>query len=325
MKLNCKFQKPQKFALRHIPPTMRLVQLQLSDIMSLGPASLIAEYDGGCNFLYMGTLTHNLRSRWPLRTETRDTCVIASPSRFAELPLGAFRTRCLIRGLVRSVEKQEWDHVQWIVSQLPSDHALHSDKLTSAVLQTGVVSAIRYTIGIAEIRQVARPIFRIAAVDAVCNGHVDAAKYLCSRFTDRTLRQNVAMAASQEGDTALVKWCAENTLNSGIPSDVVRSLVYRGNVDALEWLRQRNENSVTVDQLVLYGALGGHLEAVDWALDNTDCTYNMEEICLMVCVKGLLGMLRHLVETRSFHFKADDCLRFAKKGSGISRWLTKRR
>ena len=302
---------------------MRL--LQLSDIFSLGPVSLIAEYDGGCNFLYMGTLTHNLRSRWPLPTETRDTCVIASPSRFAELPPGAFRTRCLIRGLVRALEKEEWDRVEWIVSQLPSDHALHSDNLTSAILRTGVVSAIRYTIGVAEIRQVARPMFRIAAVNAVCNGHVDAAKYLCERFTDGTLRRNVAMAASMEGDTALVKWCAENTLNSGIPSDVVRSLIYRGNVDALEWLRQRDQKSVTADQLVLYAALGGHVEAVDWALDNTDPKYNMEEICLMVCVKGLLGMLRHLVETRSFHFNAADCLRFAKKGSGVARWLTERR
>lgn len=194
--------------------------------------------------------------------------------------------------------------------------------MTSAILQTGVVSAIRYAIGVTEIRQVARPMFRIAAVNAVCNGHVDAAKYLCARFTDRTLRHNVATAASKEGDTALVKWCAENTLNSGIPSDVVRSLIYHGNVDALEWLRQRDQNSVTADQLVLYAALGGHVEAVDWVLDNTDCEYNMEEICLMVCVKGLLGMLRHLVEARSFHFDAADCLRFAKKGSGVARWLT---
>lgn len=302
---------------------MRLVQL--SDIFILGPASLIAEYDGGCNFLYMGTLTQNLRSRWPLLTETRDTCVIASPSRFAELPLGAFRTRCLIRGLVRAIEEDEWDLVKWIVSQLPSDHALYSDNLTSATLRTGVVSAIRYTIGVAEIRQVARPMFRIAAVNAVRNGHVDAAKYLCARFTDRKLRHNVATTASMEGDTALVKWCAEHTLISGIPSDVVRSLIYRGNVDALEWLRQRDQNSVTADHLVLYAALGGHVEAVDWALDNTDCKYNMEEICLMVCVKGLLGMLRYLVEARSFHFNAADCLRFAKKGSGVARWLTERR
>ena len=302
---------------------MRL--LQLSDILSLGPASLIAEYDGGCNFLYMGTLTHNLRSSWPLPTETRDTCVIASPSRLAELPPGGFRTRCLIRGLVRAVDTEEWGHVQWIVSRLPSDHTLYSDNLTAAVLRTGVVSAIRYTIGIAEIRQVARPMFRIAAVNAVCNGHVDAAKYLCARFTDRTLRHSVATAASQQGDTALVKWCAENTLNRGIPLDVVRSLLYRGNVDALEWLRQRDQNSVTADHLVLYAALGGHVEAVDWVLDNTDCGYDMEEICLMVCAKGLLGMLHHLVEARSFLFNVADCLRFARKGSGVARWLTERR
>lgn len=294
--------------------------LPLSSILNLGPAKLISEYDGGCNFLYMGTLCRDVRASWPLRPETRETCVFTSTARLGELVPGQFRTNCFVRGLVYAVDARKWNQVEWIVARLPNDYALYSDKLTSAILETGVVSAINYAISITETRA-ARPMYRIAAAKAVCKGHVDAAKYLCTRFADKMLKHDVAVTAAMEGNNLLIKWCLKNT--HVFPSEATRALVYRGNVEALEWLRSAETefDPLTTDQLVLYAALGGHVEAVDWVLDNTEPRFNAEEVCLMVCAKGLLPVFKYLVEKRGFVFNREDCIRFAKKGSGVAGWL----
>lgn len=295
----------------------------LSDILSLGPTSLICAYDGGCNYLCLGTLSRATRKSWPLSTTTVSNCVITSTPRLAELQVGPFRTKCFVQGLVCAVNMQQWDIVEWIVPRLPTKYALFTDKLTSAVLETGVVPAIKYAISITESKN-ARPMFRVAAVNAVCKGHIDAAKYLCTRFTDNTLRKNVALAACLEGRTCLIKWCVE-TMNA-FPPEATRALAYKGNIDVLEWLRANGQASeLGSSQLVLYAALGGHVRALDWVLDtNTDAGFVEEEVCLMVCVKGFLHVLRHLVVRRRFAFNKANCIRFAKKGSGVACWLTTR-
>lgn len=294
----------------------------LPNIISLGPTSLICEYDGGCNFLYFGTLSKDVRARWPVSTKTASNCVITSTARLEELPIGTFRTKCFVRGLVCAVNTQQWDTVEWIVPRLPSEYALYTDKLTSAVLETGVVPAIKYVISVTESKK-ARPVFRVAAVNAVCKGHTEAAKYLCTRFSDSRLRKNVAMAACLEGRTSLVKWCAETMY--AFPPDATRALAYKGNIDALEWLRENGNTSELVNsQLVLYAALGGHVKALDWVLDNTETRFVAEEVCLMVSAKGLLHVLKHLVTRRGFTFNRADCIRFAKKGSGVAYWLMTR-
>ena len=294
----------------------------LSDILSLGPTSLICAYDGGCNYLYLGTLSRASRKSWPLSTTTVSNCVITSTARLAELPVGPFQTKCFVQGLVCAVDTQQWATVQWIVPRLPTEYALFTDKLTSVILETGVVPAIEWAISTTENKK-ARPIFRVAAVNAVCKGHIDAAEYLCTRFTDRTLRKNVALAACLEGRTSLVKWCA--TTMYAFPSEGIRALAYKGNIDALEWLKASGQASELVcSQLVLYAALGGHIQALDWVLDNTDAGFVAEEVCLMVCAKGLLDVLRHLVISRRFTFNSADCIRFAKKGSGVAHWLVAR-
>ena len=297
--------------------------LPICSILNLGPTKLISEYDGGCNFWYLGTLCKDVRTSWPLRKETRETCVYTSTARLSELVPGDFRTRCLVRGLVYAVDARKWDQVEWIVLRLPNDYALYSDKLTSAILETGVVSAINYAISINETRA-ARPMFRIAAAKAVIKGHVDAAEYLCRRFMDNRLKQTVAVTAAMEGNNLLVKWCLENM--HVFPSEATRALAYRGNVQALEWSRSAeiDSDSLAVDQLVLYAALGGHVEAVDWVLDNTEPRFNPEEVCLMVSAKGLIDVLKHLVDKRGFGYNRSDCSRFAKKGSGVACWLLTR-
>ncbi|CAN0082364.1 unnamed protein product [Sphacelaria rigidula] len=289
----------------------------LRDILSLGPTSLICEYDGGCNYSYLGTLSRSVRATWALSTTTALSCVTTSTARLAELPTGPFRTKCLIQGLVHAVDAQEWDIVQWIVPRLPKKYALYTDKLSSAVLETGVVSAIKYAISITETKT-ARPIFRVAPVNAVCKYHSDAAKHLCTRFADSTLRKNVALAACLEGNTALIQWCAE-TMHA-FPTECVRALAYKGNVDALEWLRANSKASDLIsDQLVLYAALGGHVQALDWVLDNNPgIMFDAEEVCLMVCTKGMLNVLKHLVVMRGFRLKMAACTRFAKRGSGVA-------
>lgn len=50
--------------------------------------------------------------------------------------------------------------------------------------------------------------------------------------------------------------------------------------------------------------------------------FHAEEVCLMVYTKGLLHVLNHLVVTRGFRFNVADCIRFAKRGSGVASWLT---
>lgn len=296
--------------------------LPLSTILNLGPAMvLISEYDGGCNFLYMGTLCREIRASWPLRPETRETCVFTSTARLGELVPGQFRTRCFVRGLVYAVDARKWDHAEWIVARLPNDYALYSDKLTSAILETGVVSAIHYAIPITETK-VARPMVRIAAAKAVGKGHIDAVKYMCTRFADKRLKHDVAVTSATEGNNLLVKWCLQNM--HVFPPEATRALVYRGNVETLEWLcgAETESDPLATDQLVLYAALGGHVEAVDWVLDNTEPRFNAEEVCLMVCAKGLLSVFKHLVEKRGFGFNRSDCVRFAKKGSGVAGWLS---
>lgn len=295
--------------------------LPLSSILSLGPTKLIADYDGGCNFLYLGTLCKDIRASWTLRTETRAACVTTSTARLEELVPGQFRTDCFVRGLVYAVDSVKWDQVEWIVARLPPDYALYTDKLTSAVLETGVVSAINYVISGAETKT-ARSMFRVAAVKAVCKGHSEAAKYLCTRFTDSRLSRSVLVAAAMEGDLHIIKWCIE-TMHD-FPTDATRALAYRGNIEALEWLRSTGTDSLATDQLVLYAALGGSVGAVDWVLSNTSPRYRAEEVCLMVSAKGLLEVLKHLVDKRGFAFNRADCVRFAKKGSGVACWLTTR-
>lgn len=290
----------------------------LSNILSLGPASLISEYDGGRNFMFFGALSKDVRASWSLSTKTSARCVFSSITRMNELPLGKFRTTCFIRGLVCAVDNQQWEVVEWIVPRLPEKYALYSDALIKKVLETGVVRAIEYTISVRETK-VARPIFRIAAVNAVHSGHTDAAKYLCTRFKDGNIRQECALAASLSGDFDLIKWCAG--IMRYFPPAAIRALVYRGDVGALEWLMSTDDGSLTSDQLVLYAALGGHIAAVDWLLDNTVASFNAEEVCLMVCAKGLLGVLKHLVVRRGFGLNRSDCIRFAKKGSGVACWL----
>ena len=294
--------------------------LSLASILNLGPIKLISDYDGGCNYLYLGTLSRVVNATWPLAKETRAACIITSTKRLGELPPNSqFTVNCFVRGLVCAVDTKSWDRVQWITSRLPHGYTLYSDGLTSAILETGVVSAIDYAISNKEPLESARPMFRIAATKAVREGHHDAAKYLCTRFADSTLKQNVAVAAALEIDGSLVKWCID-TMHV-FPTEAARALVYRGNIEALECLRSSGSDCLKCDQLVLYASLGGHVEAVDWVLNNTTNRFNQEEVCLMVCAKGLLCMLKHLVLNRGFSFNRQDCIRFAKNGSGVAGWI----
>ena len=213
----------------------------------------------------------------------------------------------------------QWETVEWIVPRLPDEYAMYTDKLTSAILETGVVSAINYTISITEAKS-ARPMFRVAAVSAVCKGHIEAAKYLCTRFMDSTIRKSVVLTVCPEGNTSLIKWCAD-TMHS-LPEESTRALLYRGNIHALNGLKTKGKVSGTSVQLVLYAALGGHAEALEWVLDSNPGTrFSTEEMCLMVCTKGLLGTFQHLVVRRGFGYNTSDYVRFAKKGSGIARWF----
>lgn len=289
--------------------------------LSLGPAKTISEYDGGCNFLYIGTLSRTFRARWPLETMTHAACVATSVARLDELCPGPSRTACLVRGSVYAVEKRKWEQVEWIVPRLPTEFALYSDKLTRAIMKTGVVPAINFAISISETKA-ARPIFRIGAVDAVRSGHSDAAKYLCTRFfVDKRGIKGVALAASSVGNLPLVEWCLDNM--TSFPTEATRALVYTGNIEALKPLKSAKSGicALRSEKLVLYAALGVCLEAIDWFLDQTTPRFNAREICLMVSTKGLLHVLEHLVERRGFAYNRAECVRFAKKGSGVADWL----
>lgn len=300
--------------------------MPFSDTLSIGPVSLICEYDGGQGFLYVGCLSKDVRARWPMgMTATSLNCAASSPSRLGEVPEGAFRTKCFVRGLVRAADAQEWGTVEWIVPRLPEEFAMFTDNLTSAVLETGVVDAIRYVIPTTDNAKAARPMHRVAAVNCVCRGHVDAAKFLCTRFNDSSLRHNVTLAACLEGQTSLIQWSAEQLFSLNFPREASRALLYKGSVRELEWLKAEGHVSRYMDQFVLYAALGGHIEAVDWVLDSfpgARARFDEEEICLMVCTKGLVGVLEHLVARRRFRLNASDCIRFAKKGSGVAGWLS---
>ena len=70
----------------------------LSDILSLGPTSLISAYDGGCNYLFLGTLSKDVRESWPFATKSTLPCVITSAARMGELPVGPFRTKIVDTG-----------------------------------------------------------------------------------------------------------------------------------------------------------------------------------------------------------------------------------
>lgn len=289
-----------------------------STFLSLGPASLIADYDGGSNYMYMGVLSREFRAQWPLPTSTSMGSVITSTARLAELPPGEIQTQCLVHGLAWALNRKLWAQVEWVVHRLPATCRLYSDNLTARILNTGSVAAMRYAI-LETDSKTARPMFRVAAVEAVNRGRTDAAQYLCTRFTDSRILRAVAVAASTTGNLEMMMWCA-NTMHT-FPTDAIRVLVYNGNVDALKWLQSARENSFDSDQLVLYAALGGHLPAVDWVLNNTGARYDEKEVCLMVGAKGLLHVLRHLILSRGFAFNRSDCIRFAKKKSEVERWL----
>ncbi len=291
--------------------------------LSLGPTTIISCFDGGSNYLYLGTLSKNFRATWPMETLTHVGCVATSVARLSELRPGRFRTSCFVRGLVYAVEKQKWEQVDWIVQRLPKDYALYSDKLTLAIMKTGVVPAIRYAISSLEAKAPARSIFRIAAIEAVHRGHRDAAKYLCTRFfADKRVIKGVVLAASSTSDLPLVEWCLDNM--TSFPAEATRALAYKGNVEALKRLKMDRVGMISLksaEQLTLYAALGGCVEAIDWILDQTTPRFNAREICLMVSTKGLLHVLQHLIERRGFAYSREDCVRFAKRGSGVAAWL----
>lgn len=134
-----------------------------SDFLTVGPASLISEYDGGLNYMYMGVLSKEFRAQWPLPTSTGMGSVITSTARMAEIPPGEFRTECFIHGLVWALDQELWEQVWWIVPRLPEGYKLYNDNRTARILTTGSVAAIRYAISASESKP-ARPIFRVAAV-----------------------------------------------------------------------------------------------------------------------------------------------------------------
>ncbi|CAM9693055.1 unnamed protein product [Pylaiella littoralis] len=288
------------------------------NLLCFGPASLISEFDGGLNYMYLGVLSRECCAQWPLCTSTVMGIVITSTARLAEVPLGDFRTRCFIHGLVWAIDRKLWAQVSWIVDHLPDTHRLYSDNLIARILETGGVAAISYAIPVTE-PKTARPMFRDAAVEAANKGQTKVAQYLCTRFTNIKICGAVVLAASARGNLEMVKWCA-NKMHD-FPTDAIKALLINGNVDALEWLKNLGKNPLDSDRLVIYAALGGHLSALDWVLDNTMAKYDEREVCLMVGVKGLLHVLKHLIVCRGFAFNRTKCIRFAKKNSGVGAWL----
>lgn len=297
----------------------------LSSVLHFGPGKLISEFDGGSNFLYLGTLSKDIHGSWDLPRETCSSCASSSISRLQELSPGEFKTNCLIQALVRGIDTNEWGQVNWVVPRLPPDYSLYSDKLLDAVVKTGVVSAIRYAT-MMEDKGIARPSIGIAAIEAVRRGHVDAAKYLYGRFEDDwRLRRVIIVEASAKGDTTLIKWLAGTT--DRWPSEGTYALLHGGHVEALDALKGSiSENSLfDSGKVILYAALGGHLETVIWVFENSPTnpidTMDDRELCLMVCTSGHLDVLKYLVCSKGFRLNKRDCIRFARKGSGIDRWL----
>jgi hypothetical protein len=274
--------------------------VNLSSILSAIPARLISEYDGGLNYLYLGTLSKDVRSAWSLPKETWATCAVDSLTRILEIPPGQARTACLVRGLARAIDNDEWDQILRMTSLLPPECAMYSDELSCAMLETGVVKAVRHVLPprLRGEHKTLPPMFRVAAANAVRKGHVEAVKYVWTRVT------------------------------GGWPAEATHELCYRGNTEALDYLHGTSLElglHCKTGKAVLYAALGGHVETVDWVLDNIPHHVRLElnerDLCLMVSTKGHLVLLKHLVDERGFHFSRVGCARFAKKGSGIGHWL----
>lgn len=304
--------------------------VNLSSILSAIPARLISEYDGGPNYFYLGTLSKDVRSAWSLPKETCTTCAIDSPTRILDMPPGQARTACLVRGLARAIDNDEWDRILRMTSLLPPECAMYSDELSCAMLETGVIKAIRHVLP-SRLRgehKTLPPMFRVAAANAVRKGHTEAVKYVWTRVTgDARWREAVVVAACREGDLSLIKWCSTMLINKW-PSEATHELCYRGNTEALDYLHGTSLElglHCKTGKAVLYATLGGHVETVDWVLDNIPhhVRLGLDErgVCLMVSTKGHLVLLKHLVGERGFQFSRVGCARFAKKGSGIEHWL----
>lgn len=297
----------------------------LSNILHFGPGKLISEFDGGSNFFYLGTLSKDVRESWDFTRETCSSCASSSISRLEELPTGDFKTKCMIRALVESLENQDWDRLNWVVPNLPREYALYSDALLRGVLKTGVVSAISYVMPIND-KGKARAVFREAAVEAVKRGQSGAVKYLYDHFeNDKNLRQDIVVEACKKGDTDLIKWLSRATYNW--PLVGIQELLYRGHIVPLDYLKMTysSRGMFLSSKVVLYAALGGHLGMVDWVFENSPVNpmsmMNDRELCLLVSRKGLLVMFKHLVYDRGMAFNREDCIRFSKRGSGIREWL----
>lgn len=299
--------------------------VSLSSVLHFGPGKLISEFDGGSNFFYLGSLTKEIREGWDFPEKTCSSCASSSISRLEELPPGKFKTDCLIRALVRAVDTNKWDQVNWVVPQLPSDYALYSENLLVSVLKTGVMSAIRFAMPMEE-KGISRAIFRVASKEAVRKGHHDAARFMYTHFeNDWHLRNGIVVEACCKGDTSLVEWLVHTTYSW--PSEGTYALLYGGHVESLEYVKSIVGEKYLFDsgKVVLYAALGGHLETLEWVFENSPVnpvnTMDDRELCLMVSSKGHVDILRYLVCTKGFRFNKTDCLRFAKKGSGIQEWL----
>lgn len=294
----------------------------LSSVLHFGPGKLISEFDGGSNFIYLGTISRDVRGGWDFPKETCASCVYNSISRMEELPLGGFRTNCLIRALVHAVDTNKWDQVNWVVLHLPREYSLYTDNLLVHIMKTGVVSAIRFAMSIGD-RGIARDVFRVASIEAVRRGHHDAVKFLYNHFEDDgNLREDVVIEACKKGDTSLIKWLS--TTRYGWPADGIHELLYKGQTESLEYLKgMYGGPGLCRDggKVLLYASLGGHLETVEWAFNNTVNNMGDRDLCLMVSRKGLLDILKYLICNKGLAFNKADCIRFAKRGSGIREWL----
>ena len=296
----------------------------ISRILCTGPGNVISEYDGGRSYMYLGTLSKSIRRSWDLPKETNVQSASSSRERLQELPDGTFRIKCLILSMVTSIESADFDQVQWILPRLPSDCRLYSDNLLGYVLETGVVSAIKYVMSCSEPKK-ARGIFRKAAISMVHRGHHEALKFLFDSFgSDKSLRMDVAVAASREGDMTAIRMCA----TSGIyewPPDGTKSVLYRGDMKALGYIRSlgllRDNVLFSSDVLLTFAALGGHIETLGYMLDNITFVPDGKSICMMICRKGNLEVVKYLIEERGLSFNKSDCLRFSKNGSDVAIWI----
>ena len=290
----------------------------LSSVLGIGPGNIIAEYEGGVNYQNLGTLSKTVYENWGLSKETCATCASSSSDRLEEIPLGTFRDGCILRSFVQSIDTGKWDQIIWTVDNLPESYERYSDNLMEYVVNTGLVSAIRYTMSIRESKK-GRAMFRGAIMDAFKKEKYEAVKYLCEYFDrDFHLMEAVSKAIAEKGDIALLDWFVTTMRRWYVGG--TRQFMVNGNIEALEYLKEKNE-IIRSDQYVIYTAIGGHVEAMDWVLDNVYSEFNDREVCLMACSKGNLEMFKHLVYNRGFHFNRVECVRYARRGSGIIEWL----